>query len=228
MSNLQDARDPSPAPSTSARLRKPGMATPPLRAWRSVDLITCAMLGAAFGVGFWVWGFVYNGVEPAFKAVPPLTGLLSGPWLLAGVVCGVVIRRPGAALFGEVVAAVVEMALGSSWAWLGVLSGALQGAGIELVFAIFLYRRFGPAVAGAAAALGAAFEVLLFERWEYYPGYSAGWILAYLLMFTVSAVAVAGVGGYLLTRALGRVGALAPFPAGRAVGPGGSPVSQGR
>jgi energy-coupling factor transport system substrate-specific component len=194
--------------------RRAILARPPLTAWRSIDLVTTAMLGAAFGVAYWAWGLAYNAIEPAFKAFPPLTGVLGGPWLLAGVVCGLVVRRPGAALFGEVAAAVIEMVLGGPWAWLGVFSGVLQGLGVELVLAAFLYRRYGVTIASAGAALAATFEVLLFERWEYYPGYSAGWILAYLGAFVFSAVVVAGAGGVLLTRALARTGALAPFPAG--------------
>jgi energy-coupling factor transport system substrate-specific component len=191
-------------------------ARPPLAAWRTIDLITVAMLGAAFGVAYWAWDFAWTALDPIFKGFPPLSGLLGGPWLIAGVVTGLIVRRPGAAVYGEVVAAVVEMALGNQWAWLTVVSGLLEGFGVEIVLAIFLYRRFGPVVAAAGAALAAVFEAV-FEWVEYYADYSFGWKLAYAAIFAVSGALIAGVGGWLLTRALAETGALSAFPPGQEV-----------
>ncbi|HET6966627.1 MAG TPA: ECF transporter S component, partial [Ornithinibacter sp.] len=75
-------------------------ATRPLRGWRTVDIITIAFLGAALGVAFWGWGVFYNGPVTALKiGYAPLMGLFVGPWFLAGVIGGLVVRRPGAALF---------------------------------------------------------------------------------------------------------------------------------
>ena len=174
------------------------------------------MLGAAFGVAYWGWDFAWTALDPVFKGFPPLSGLLGGPWLIAGVVTGLIVRRPGAAVYGEVVAAVVEMALGNQWAWLTVVSGLLEGFGVEIVLAIFLYRRFGPVVAAAGGALAAVFEAV-FEWVEYYADYSFGWKLAYAAIFAVSGALVAGVGGWLLTRALAETGALSAFPPGQEV-----------
>jgi energy-coupling factor transport system substrate-specific component len=214
VSNLSNALNPS-QPQTAARRRTPAvMARPPLAAWRTIDLITVAMLGAAFGVAYWGWDFAWTALDPVFKGFPPLSGLLGGPWLIAGVVTGLVVRRPGAALYGELVASVVEMALGNQWAWLTVVSGLLEGLGVEVVLAIFLYRRFGPFVAAAAGALAALFEAV-FEWVQYYADYSMGWKVAYAAIFAVSGAVVAGVGGWLLTRALAETGALSPFPPGQ-------------
>ncbi|MBC7639986.1 MAG: ECF transporter S component, partial [Rhodoferax sp.] len=126
--------------------------------WRTVDLVTAAMLGVAFGVVFWGWDQAYNVLSPAFAAVPPLGGLLGGPWLLAGVVGGPVVRRPGAALLAELVGANVEYLLGNRWAASVFISGVLQGIGVEIVFAVLLWRRFGPVAAAAAAVLAALLE----------------------------------------------------------------------
>ena len=43
------------------------------------------------------------------------------------------------------------------------------------------------------------------------------WQLAYLPLMVVSGVVIAGLGGWLLTRALARAGALNPFPPGQEV-----------
>ena len=100
----------------AAPTRRSILATRPLMGWRTVDILTIAFLGAALGVAFWGWGVFYNGPVTALKiGYAPLMGLFVGPWFLAGVVGGLVVRRPGAALFCEVVAALVSMLPGTEW-----------------------------------------------------------------------------------------------------------------
>jgi energy-coupling factor transport system substrate-specific component len=183
--------------------------------YRTLDLVTAAMLGVAFGVAYWGWGFAYTGIEVAFNAYPPAKGLLSGPWLLAGVVAGLVVRKPGAAVLAELVAAMVSYLIGGNqWGASVMYSGLLQGLGVEIVFALFLYRRFGIGVAALGAALAAVMETV-YEWNQYYSGWDITHKLAYLGCFVVSGVVVAGVGGWLLVRALARTGALDGFAAGR-------------
>ena len=69
-----------------------------------------------------------------------------------------VIRKPGAAIYVETLAATVSAVFGSQWGPETLYSGLAQGLGVEIVFAIFLYRRFSLVVAmlgGIGAALGA-------------------------------------------------------------------------
>ncbi len=187
-----------------------------LARWRTVDLVTAAMLGVAFGVAYWGWSAAYNVLSPVFTAVPSLGGLLGGPWLLAGVVGGLVVRRPGAALLAELVAANVEYLLGNQWGVATLVSGFLQGLGVEIVLAIFLFRRFGPWVAAAAGAAAAVLETAYeYGAYDYGTTFGAGGTLVYLLTFMVSGAVAAGLLGWVLVRALSRSGALAAFPAGR-------------
>ena len=190
------------------------LARRPLAAWRSIDIITAAMLGVAFGVGYWGWDQAYSVLSPVFNGFPPSSGLVGGVWLLAGVVTGLVVRRPGAAVLGELVAASVELTLGNSWGATTFVSGLIEGLGVELVFAVFLYRRFGPAVAALVGAVAGVAEAV-FEWSVYYSDYSMGWKLAYAAIFAVSGAVIAGLGGWLLTRALARTGALDAFPPGQ-------------
>jgi len=189
-------------------------ARPPLLAWRTVDLVTVVMLGVAFGVAYWGWIFAYNSINLAFTAFAPLGGLLVGPWLLAGTVGGLVVRRPGAALLCELVAANVEFLIGNEWGAATMIAGFLQGLGIEIVLALFLYRRFGWAVVAVGAALSAVFEGV-YEWSAYFSYWDWAYKLAYLGCFILSAAVVAGIGGWLLVRALAATGALDAFPAGR-------------
>jgi energy-coupling factor transport system substrate-specific component len=197
-------------------------ATRPLMGWRTVDILTIAFLGAALGVAFWGWGVFYNGPVTALKiGYAPLMGLFVGPWFLAGVIGGLVVRRPGAALFCEVVAALVSMLPGTEWGATVLISGVLQGLGAELVFAVFGYKAFGLAVAALAGAMSAplqwGFEVMSLPAGG--GGWYAEWVmrdkLVYLGAMMLSGAILAGVVGWLLVRALARAGALSAFPPGQ-------------
>ncbi len=200
---------------TTTRQHHSIRAAGPLLGWRTVDLLTIAFLGAAFGIAYWGWDLGYKVPSDLVSAgFPPLGGLLAGPWFIAGVVGGLVVRRPGAALLCEVLAALVSMLPGTQWGASVLLSGILQGVGAELAFAILGYGTFGIAAAALAGLLSAPLEIF-YEWGAYYASWSMPWKLAYLGITMVSGLVVAGIGGWLLTRALARAGALGAFPAGQ-------------
>ncbi len=103
---------------------------------------------------FWVWGIVWDGPLAAINAIaPPLRDLFYAVWLIPAVLAPLIIRKPGAALFAEMVAAGVSALLGSLWGVDTLLSGFVQGAAAELVFAFTLYRIWTfPVLAVAAVA----------------------------------------------------------------------------
>jgi energy-coupling factor transport system permease protein len=183
--------------------------------WRTVDLVTAAVLGVAFGVVFWGWDVLYLAVEPLFAALPPLKGIVAGVWLLPAVVGALVVRRPGAALLAEMVAATVEALLGNYWGVTVLASGAVQGLGVEIVVALFAWRRFGPVVAALAGALAGVLEGLFEQFYRYDGAWDLGYRLFYVGAFAVSGAVVAGLGGWALVRGLARSGALGAFAAGR-------------
>jgi energy-coupling factor transport system substrate-specific component len=180
--------------------------------WRVVDIVVTSVLGVAFGVVFWQWGVVW---APLFMGqVNPLAYLVSGVWLAPAVLAALVIQKPGAALFAEALAASVSALLGSVWGLDTVASGIMQGAGAELVFALTFYRSFGLVTALLAGA-GAAVGEWLHDMTIYYPQTALELQLAYGAIMLVSGVLIAGLGSWLLARAMARTGVLAPFPSGR-------------
>jgi len=202
----------------SRKATKTVRATRPLMRWRGVDLITAAMLAVAFGVMFWGFDtFIYPFLSVLTASFPPLGELMLGIWLIPAVVGALVVRRPGAALFTELVAANVELFLGNRWGAAVLLSGVLQGLGVELALALFRHRRFGVAVAVLGGVLSAVFEIVFFEWQSYVADYSSAWKAIYLGAGMVSGAVVAGVGGVLLVRALARSGALNAFPPGQEI-----------
>jgi energy-coupling factor transport system permease protein len=201
----------SPSPSAPLAVT-PGIST----RWRTVDIVVAAVIAVAFGVVFWAWNYVWAAADPLFEAFKPAQYVLSGVWLLPAVVAPLVVRKPGAAIFAEVVAASVSALLGSLWGLDVLFSGLVQGAGAEIVFAIFLYRRWGlptAALAGAGAAIGMAVH----DLWVYFPpsaGYDLGFYVPVVIAMLASGVVIAGVGGHALVRALASTGVLRAFPSG--------------
>jgi energy-coupling factor transport system substrate-specific component len=180
--------------------------------WRTVDIVVTAVLGVAFGVVFAGWNVLTSALFSG--AVNPPAYLVSGVWLAPAVLAGLIIRKPGAAVFAEVVAAGVSAILGSVWGIDTILSGAIQGAGAELAFALFLYRSFSLPVAMLAGA-GAAVGEWLHDMPIYYAETAFELQLAIGAFMLVSGVLIAGLGSWLLVRALARTGVLNAFPAGR-------------
>lgn len=187
--------------------------------YRSVDLVTIVTLAVAFGVIFWAWGkFVYGPLSlVAVFSFPPSAALLAGPWLAAGVVGGLIVRKPGAAFATEFLAAAVSTVVlgGTEWGWTVFASGFFQGLGAELVFLLFFYRRFGLGVAMAAAAAAAVIEAVYEWTQPFAKEWDFGYKLAHLGFLALSGVLVAGVGGWFLVRALAKTGVLDSFGVGR-------------
>jgi energy-coupling factor transport system substrate-specific component len=183
--------------------------------WRTVDIVVTAAIAVAFGVVFWAWNLLWVASTPAFVAMPPAQNILYGMWLVAGVVAGLVVRKPGAALFAELVAATISaLLLGSPWGLDTLLSGVFQGVGAEIGFAVFLYRKWDIASGIVAAALSAV-GAWIHDVPLYYAdaGLPAQLIIGAVML--VSAVVIAGIGSWWLFRTLVQTGVLAQFPSGR-------------
>ena len=183
--------------------------------WRTIDLLTCAFLGVAFGAIYWAWGIAYEGPSTLLSApFAPLSALAAWPWLMAGIIGGLVIRRPGAALFAEVLAAAVSMLIVTKWGAMTFVSGLVQGLGAELGFLIFGYRRFGARAAMVAGALAGALEAI-FEWYSYWTDWDMTYKVAYLILLSAAGALLAGLLSLALTRGLARAGALNALPPGQ-------------
>ena len=157
-----------------------------------------------------------NAALEALKAITPgLDGLATGVWLLGGTLGGYVIRKPGAALFVELMAATVSMALGSQWAVETIYSGLAQGLGAEVVFALVAYRRFNVTIVGAAGAVSFAFEWVLELFLSGHITKGVLYNVIYLVCGMASGIVLAGILAWALTNALAKTGALDRFASGR-------------
>lgn len=187
-----------------------------MKSWRVVDILVAVVLGVACGLIFFVWNSVgYAWYEVLNALTPGFGGVAAGIWLLGGVLGGLIIRKPGAALFVEVLAAIVSALMGNQWGIETLYSGVAQGLGAELIFAIFAYKHFG-LINSISAGIGAAWGAFVIELIAFGNlAKGATFNLIYLGSLTLSGAILAGVVGFILMRALAATGALDRFAAGR-------------
>jgi len=184
--------------------------------WRIVDIVVASVLGVASSLIFWAWGVGYVGPKLLLEPLlPGLQGLLDGPWLFAGVLGALIIRKPGAALYTETVAAVLSALVGNQWGGFPTIeAGLVQGLGAELIFLVFFYRVWTLPVAilaGAGAALAGGINNLLL----WWPGADLTFVVVYLISTVISGAVIAGALSWVLARGLAATGALDRFAAGR-------------
>jgi len=180
-----------------------------------VDIVVASVLAVAIGVVFKLWEFGYEPISAVAALVLPGTqALFGGVWLLAGPVVAIIVRKPGAALYAEMVAASVEALLGTQWGWLTLEAGLVQGLGAEIVLALFLYKVYRlPVVVLAGAVAGLALG--LNDTFLWYAGLDVAFKVVYVVSAIVSGAVIAGLGSWFIVRALAATGVLSSFAAGR-------------
>jgi energy-coupling factor transport system permease protein len=186
----------------------------PATTWRTRDIVVTATIGVVFGFVFWAWNVVWNTLVAPASIVAPLWGfLIYGVWLVPAVLAPFIVRKPGAAVFAEIVAAAVSAFLpGNVWGPDVLLSGLVQGAAAELVFAFTLYRNWSFPVL-AVAAIASAGAAWIHDWVVWYPDTATDVQVLRGLAMAASAVVIVAFGSVLLARALRRSGVLEGFPA---------------
>ena len=188
----------------------PVNAAPPLpdTRWRTRDIVIAAVIGVAFGVVFVVAG----GAWKALEFLGPIQNIAYGVWLLPAIVAPLIIRKPGAALFAEMVAAGLSAVLGSAWGVDTLLSGFVQGAAAELVFAFTLYRIWSFPVL-AVAGLASAAAAFVHDAVVWYAGYATDVLVVIAIGMGISGAVLLPLLALALVKALRGTGVLDGFPA---------------
>jgi energy-coupling factor transport system substrate-specific component len=191
----------------AATLRGPAMTAGPDTRWRTRDIVVAAVIGVAFGVAFVLAGGLWKAIE----FMGPLQNVFYGIWLLPAIVAPLIVRKPGAALFAEMVAAGLSAILGSAWGVDTLLSGFVQGAAAELVFAFTLYRSWNFAVL-AIAGLGSAAAAFVHDAVVWYQGYATDVLVFIAISMAISGLVILPLVSIALVRALRSTGVLDGFP----------------
>ena len=182
-------------------------------AWKTRDVVVAAALAVPLGI---IWSLGWGYVWTAGRAILPELGfVLDGFYVVAGVLVAYIVRRPGAALLGEMLASALEIPLtpfGAVVLWLGLL----QGIGVEAVFASTRYKNWSLPVLLVAGAVGA---IVPYFGYTYVTSSVASLgidiqILRVVLKLVGGAI-FAGFVGKSIADALARTGVLNNFPIAR-------------
>ena len=151
--------------------------------------------------------------------LPGIASVLHAFWYFSGPLELLIIRKPGAAVYVNLVGAVAEMVFGNNFAFTFVfISAALQGVFAEIPFALARYRKYNlplSIASGLCVALEYGFY-LLFFRYQGVALLSPRGI-THLISEVVGGVVFAGIMSWFLYLAIARTGALDRFASGRAI-----------
>ncbi|RKX79617.1 MAG: thiamine ABC transporter permease [Spirochaetes bacterium] len=173
--------------------------------FKLTEVVTLIVLSVTLGVLWWGWTFVWGLASPLGSI--GLNYLLYGFWFTGGTLIPFLIRKPGAALLGEVVAAVVEAFI-TQWGITAVIWGLVQGAACELVFALTRYRKYDLTVLIIAGALAGVFAYILDFFYSHYAGLQP-WVWAVqIISVIISGVVLAGLLSYYVGKGIIKTGVL--------------------
>ena len=173
--------------------------------WKLSELVIVLVLAVALGVLWWGWTLIAALASPL--STMGLNYLLVGFWFTGGTLVPFLIRRPGAALLGEVAAAFVEGFV-TQWGITAVLWGLVQGVACELVFAAFGYRRYSAGVLVAAGALAGVFSYALDFFYSHYAGLELWVIVVQVTSIVISGAVLGGLLAFAVGRGIIRTGVL--------------------
>lgn len=173
--------------------------------------------GVACGLVFWLFNFAYAWLSPIIGGIlPGLASILYPLWYFSGTLAVIILRKPGAAVYVNLVGSAAEMLLGNQFSF-GFASAALQGVFAELPFALTRYRVFNLPISmtsGALVALEYGVYLMLF-RYQGVSFLSPRGVI-HMISELVGGVLIAGVMSWYLYRAIAATGALDRFASGRA------------
>ena len=175
--------------------------------WTLRETLIVAVLGAVFGVLYLGWVQVWLIAQAIFG--PVTMDVVMGFWFIVSMIAAAIIRKPGVALISEVLAAGVQILIGSPAGLILLLSGLVQGAGAEAVFAATRWRRYSLPVLMAAGVGAAVFSfIYTWIRFDY-GTLEPGLLVVMFVLRCVSGALLGGLLAYLVVNALYRTGVLA-------------------
>ena len=190
------------------------------QSWALRDVIMMASLGLVFAI---VYLAVFN-VGMAISAALAGTGLadfafdiIYGVWFMAGTLGAYIIRKVGAGFITELLASVIELLFGNAGGINVVITGVIQGAGTELGFAAFRWKKWNFLSLSVSGILSGIF-IYIYELFylQYYM-LSPVMHVGHLVIRSLSAIVFSGILSVLIGQGLAKTGVLKNYAAGQAV-----------
>ncbi|EOR24024.1 ECF transporter S component [Niallia sp. FSL W8-1348] len=174
--------------------------------WKIKEVVLLVVIAVACGVLYMGWSTLWL---PISALVGPVgANFMFGIWVIASPIVAYILQKPGAALIAEVVAASVELLIGSHFGLSALLIGVFQGIGAEIAFAIFRYKKYHVSVlmlSGALAACGSMLYSILANGFSYYT--TTTLVLTFIIQ-VISGLILGGLLAKAIVEGLGKTGVL--------------------
>lgn len=150
------------------------------------DVLLIALLAVVLGVVYFGAGYISNAFVPFVG--PIAHEVIYGIWFVAGPMALYILRKPGTAIVAELLAALIEVLIGSIYGPSVLVIGTLQGLGSELGFTLFRYHNYKLPAFILSAILTSIFSF----AWSFYANGLSAFSFSYnvlmLIVRTVSSI----------------------------------------
>ena len=184
-----------------------------LKSWKLKEVVLMSLFSVVFGIVYLLFLHVGN-IWSGFIG-PIAYEWIFGIWFIVSIICMYIIRKPGAAVISETIAAAVEVLLGNAVGPRLILAGVIQGLGAEAAFAATRYRRFDIWVLMLAGVGASVFSFVYGYFMGGFTVFSTGYVLLMFGLRIVSGAIIAGVGGKAVVDGLLATGSLRGYAISR-------------
>ncbi|MFC5603790.1 ECF transporter S component [Sporosarcina koreensis] len=177
-----------------------------LKSWKLKEVVLMSLFSVVFGIVYLLFLHVGN-IWSGFIG-PIAYEWIFGIWFIVSIICMYIIRKPGAAVISETIAAAVEVLLGNAVGPRLILAGVIQGLGAEAAFAATRYRRFDLWVLMLAGVGSSVFSFIYGYFLGGFTVFSTGYVMLMFGIRIVSGAVIAGIGGKAVVDGLLATGSL--------------------
>ncbi|MEC1290220.1 ECF transporter S component [Bacillus mojavensis] len=177
-----------------------------MKSWKVKEIVIMSVISIVFAIVYLVFTHFGNVLAGMFGpiAYEPIYGI----WFIVSVIAAYIIRKPGAALVSEVIAALVECLLGNPSGPMVIVIGVVQGLGAEAVFLATRWKAYSLPVL-ILAGMGSSVASFIYDLFvSGYAAYSPGYLLIMLVIRLVSGAVLAGLLGKGVSDSLAYTGVL--------------------
>ncbi|KFI04469.1 ECF transporter S component [Bacillus spizizenii] len=177
-----------------------------MKSWKVKEIVIMSVISIVFAVVYLLFTHFGNVLAGMFGpiAYEPIYGI----WFIVSVIAAYIIRKPGAALVSEIIAALVECLLGNPSGPMVIVIGIVQGLGAEAVFLATRWKVYSLPIlllAGMGSSVASFFYDLFVSG---YAAYSPGYLLIMLVIRLISGALLAGLLGKAISDSLAYTGVL--------------------
>ncbi|XVL95872.1 ECF transporter S component [Bacillus subtilis] len=177
-----------------------------MKSWKVKEIVIMSVISIVFAVVYLLFTHFGNMLAGMFRriAYEPIYGI----WFIVSVIAAYMIRKPGAALVSEIIAALVECLLGNPSGPMVIVIGIVQGLGAEAVFLATRWKAYSLPVL-MLAGMGSSVASFIYDLFvSGYAAYSPGYLLIMLVIRLISGALLAGLLGKAVSDSLAYTGVL--------------------